>query len=336
MKSVSTKKLLALSTVAAFGLGGSFTFADMSMINVSGKTELDYKSSSSNDYETNLSADIELNMEILLKEGIRAVVLTELKRSLIENGNESVTQSFDWEKFVKEAYIEIETDKTLGFAKAVVVGKHKVAFSQAISKMAIPQDNLLYNLQNEQEVIGLTVAIPQSTLNIVDEAAISVFEAGKGDLRVAREKGISGKVTKKLTKQLKSTVSAMLKELPSSDWEKRAALGFVYADEKGNWTVWMEGIVLDQNPIYADARFGGNVGGSMKAGPGLVVVEYSYVNKYAHELGASYHIPVGGNLTLAPEVRIKQRLDGSKERTTRIGTRLTAAFGPRYKSLLEE
>lgn len=293
-------------------------------LRVDGQVNFDSTASDSSNYESKLRVqDAELRFELMLREGIKIVVKTELEKQL--NGSK-VFDDFDIEKFVEEAYIQIQTDK-LGLPRAVItVGKQTIAFGQNYTEMPMFKDGLLYNLSKNDEVIGMTIALPVNFMKIVDEVAISLYEAGAGDLRIADEHGASIKLSKQLSDRLKAQVSYMIQEnAAGGDNEQRASVGFVFTSKDGSWTVWAEGVMTKANPIVGDT-WGATVGGSYKVGPGAVVVEYSYLDGQAHEIAVAYNLPVGRNLVLSPELRHRMDLTGTGTDDTRIGIRARLQF----------
>lgn len=327
MKRTTISKALALPIVLAATLAAQPAAQAAPWLNVDGQINFDANSKNSNDYETShlRVQDAELRFELIIREGIKAVVKAELESKL---NSSTMDNDFDMDKFIEEAYIQIETDKISGLPRAIItVGKHEIAFGQHATELPMFKDGLLYDLTKQNEVIGMTVELPTNFFKIVDSVAVSVFEAGAGDLKIADEKGMSLKLTKKLSDQLQAQVSYMMKEhAGTTDKEQRGSIGFVFSSKDGNWKVWAEGVVVTKNPLYADDTKGGSIGGSYKVGPGTVVVEYSYLQDQAQEIAAAYNMPVGSNLVLSPEVRHRKDLSGTGSDDTVIGIRARLQF----------
>jgi hypothetical protein len=299
-------------------------------ITVSGQINFDVTASRNGDFERNLrTQDAEITLEIALREGIKAVVKLELERALIQNGQSVESLPFDLEKFIEQAYIRIETDKVTNLPRAIItVGKHSMAFGQQISRMPMFKDNLLHKLNRQSEVIGLTVALNPSFLKIVDEVAISVFEARAGDLQIDNKMGASMKLSKRVNHYIRVTASALYKQSldASRGDEARASLGFVWDNQDGTWSVWSEGIVFKNNPAYPDSSLAATAGVARKLGPGSVVVEYSYVQRFAKELGLAYNLPIGRNLVISPEVRYQFDRANGAPNDVRVGVRARVVF----------
>lgn len=315
----STHLVLSLILSAGFS---SYSVADTQVapwLRVGADASIETTASKVADYEASLKADVNLRFEVLMREGIKAVVKARLEQTLVNNGKSQDWQKVEIEKLVEEAYIQIETDKISGLPRAVITaGKQTMAFGQAMTELPMFRDNLLYNLNAEREMIGLTVTLPTNFLKVVDSVAISMYENGAGDFKIADEKGMSIKVSKAVTDQLKVQASALVKENKNqADNETRGSLGFVYAGADGKYKVWAEGLVFDNNPSLPNTRYGGQIGGSYQLGKGAVVVEYQYLEKQAKELAVAYNLPVNSWLVIAPEVRFRSNDNGTKD--TRVG-----------------
>jgi len=315
--------VLAVSTQASAQMNADW-------LKIGGQISFDATGSDSNDFERNLkTSDAELIFEVALHEGIKAVVRTELERQLMLNGVEVGSSNFDVEKFIEEAYIRIETDKVSGLPRAIVtLGKHSMAFGQQISEMPMFKDNLLYKVGREDEVIGLTVSMNTNLLKIVDQVAVSIFETGRGDLDISDKKGASVKLSKQLTQKIQATASALYKEslTAGGEDEMRGSLGVLFDNGDGTFRMWAEGMVLKNNPVYADSDLAATAGASKKLGPGSVVVEYSYVERFAQELATAYNLPVGKHLVISPEVRHTFERANNQKADTRVGVRARLHF----------
>lgn len=315
----SSHLVLSLILSAGFSVSSVADTQVAPWLRVGADASVETTASKVSDYETSLKADVNLRFEVLMREGIKAVVKARLEQTLVENGKSKDWQKVEIEKLVEEAYIQIETDKISGLPRAIITaGKQTMAFGQAMSELPMFRDNLLYNLSAEREMLGLTVTLPANFLKVVDSVAISMYETGAGDFKVADEKGVSIKVAKAVTEQLKVQASALVKEnAGQADKETRGSLGFVYAGTDGKYKVWAEGLVFDNNPSLPNTRFGGQIGGSYQLGKGAVVVEYQYLEKSAQELALAYNLPVNSWLVIAPEVRLRKNENGQSN--TRVG-----------------
>lgn len=324
-KTTTTLAVLAMITLSQSTLANS---NPAPWLEVDGQVNLDVTGKKGDDYERNLrTQDAELRFKMMIKEGIKAVVKTELERALEINGKGVTSPEFDVDSFIEEAYIQIETDKVSNLPRAIITaGKHKIAFGSQLSEDPMFKDNLLYNLMNQDQVIGFTVELPQSMMKIVDSAAVSVFETEAGDLKVGDHWGVSAKATKALSKQMQAQVSAMLKDNDSSDKESRASLGLVFQTESGI-KIWAEGVVSHNDPSASDDTiYGARTGASKKMGPGTVVLEYSYLKDQAQEILAAYNIEVGQNMVFSPMLRHSKDETGSASDDTTIGARLKLQY----------
>jgi hypothetical protein len=295
-------------------------------LDMSGSINFDVIGKDSNDFSRDLRVqDVELRFEILAKKGIKLVIKAELERVLNKYINDE-DLSTKIEQMLEEAYIEIETDKISGLPRAVItVGKQRMAFGRQIAELPQFRDSLLYQLQNEEEMIGLTVTLSPKFFNIVDEVAVSLYETGAGDFKISNDKAVSVQLSKKLTQQLEMQIAALMKQHGQLPEEKRARVGFVFTSEDGRVKVWADGLVMQDNPTYQDARYAGTIGASMKLGRGAIVIEASTLQKVAKELAVAYNMPVGAHLVLSPEVRLTEKENG--DRDTVIGIRARLEFG---------
>lgn len=323
----ATQLVLSLILSAGFSC---YSVADTQVtpwLRVGADTSIDTTASKVADYEATLRADVNLRFEVLMREGIKAVVKARLEQTIVENGKSQDWQKVEIEKLIEEAYIQIETDKISGLPRAIItVGKQTMAFGQALTELPMFRDNLLYNLNAEREMVGLTVTLPTNFLKVVDSVAISMYENGAGDFKVADEKGVSIKVTKAVSERLKLQASALVKEnANTTDKEKRGSIGFVYEGKDGKFKVWAEGLVFDNNPTMPNAKYGGQVGGSYQLGRGAIVVEYQYLEEQAQELALAYNLPVNSWLVIAPEVRYTKYENGQPD-NTRIGIQARVAL----------
>lgn len=225
----TTKLILSLIVSAGFSC---YSIADTQVtpwLRVGADANVDTTASKVADYEATLKADVNLRFEVLMREGIKAVIKARLEQTLVENGQKQDWQKADIEKVIEEAYIQIETDKISGLPRAIITaGKQTMAFGQAFTELPMFRDNLLYNLNAEREMIGLTVTLPANFLKVVDTLAVSMYEAGAGDFKISDEKGVSIRASKALSEKLKLQASALIKEnANTTDRETRGSLGFV-------------------------------------------------------------------------------------------------------------
>lgn len=333
-----------LTVVAPVLLMSSLAMAnglDTSWLQVQGDVNLDYFGKDSQDYASNLrvqSTNIKLTAEVA--KGIRAVVKASIDQDLRVNGAD-VGSTFDSKKFLEEAYIEVKMDELTGTPVAVVIGKQAMAFGQQMSNLPMYKDNLLYSANTIKDVIGVTVKLDNRLLGqAFDSLEVSAFETGANDMEIGDGRGLSIRASKQLTETLKATVSSAFMERADlgnksehlRDLERRSTLGLVYDNGNGTWKAYAEGIIINGEAAYADARYGATGGATIKAGPGVVAIEYSYLEKVAQEVAVAYNVPVGQFLTVSPEVRHTFEQDSGAASDTRIGVRMKASFGDNQKA----
>lgn len=322
----------ALAASMAFSTPNLYATELPDWLDISGSVNFDVTADDLENIDADLRAqDAELRFEILAREGVKIVIKAELERILNKYINDD-NLSTELEKMIEEAYIQIETDKVSKLPRAIItVGKHRMAFAQRLAELPMFKDSLLYQLTNEEEMLGLTVALPGNFFKIVDEVAFSLYETGAGDFSVAKEKGLTVRLSKKVTQQLEVQVSGMLKEHANSDNEMRASLGFVFTSEDGRWKLWAQGLVMEKNPEYMNSKFAAAVGAAMKLGAGAIVVEASAIENHAKEVAVAYSLPVGSHLVLSPEVRYLRYENGSDD--TIVGIRARIEFGKKSRGL---
>ncbi|MFZ4403597.1 MAG: hypothetical protein ACOYOK_05790 [Pseudobdellovibrionaceae bacterium] len=313
------------------------TLAMASWLKVEGTLNVDSFGSKNGDWKDTLrTASSSLAFEAAVREGIRVVLVAEWGRIFRENGRKA-SDEFDFEAFIKEAYISIELDK-LGRPRAIIrsvtVGKHGMAFGQGVSEVPMTDDNLMDGISKQEGVIGITFEINPQLLRIVDQVAISVFETAEDDLQISDNYGVSVKLGKKVTQQIELQVSGLYKQVlnesgPGTLDELRSSVGLVWTSEDEKTKVYGEFIYLNNNQEYLETDFAIQVGLSRQLGPGTVVFEYAYVQKYAQEMVAGYNLPVGKYLVISPEVRYqfaRKYADREHDDDLRIGVRTTLHF----------
>jgi hypothetical protein len=315
-----------ISTILTVALLITSAAQSQEWLDVSGSINFDVGGGKTNDGDWSRNdlkvQDAELRFEILAREGVKLVVKAELESLLNQSINDEQLNA-ELGKILEEAYIQIETDK-LGLPRAVVtVGKHRMAFGQRLAELPMFKDSLLYKLNNEEEMIGLTVSLPANFFQIVDEVAFSMYETGAGDMKFSDERGYSIQLSKRLSDQIKMQISGLMKQHTGSENETRGSIGFVFTTASGDMKVWAEGIVMQHNPEFADSRYGATVGAARKLGTGVIVIEASLLEKVAKEIAVGYSMPVGSYLVLSPEVRFVMKENGDNETVVGIRARLS-------------
>ncbi len=290
-------KTVALSALATLALSTTPVFAEPTLT-VEGTIQQDMSYNNVDDSVSMTNNEASIRATLAIREGLKAIV----KLNLADQVNGA---DFDWDSFesaIEEAYIEVDAN---GRA-TILFGKHQMAYAEQLAMMAIPENDQRFALANESEMIGLTVQIPKDSLSIVgqaiDQLEVSIFETGSGDFAVSGDMGASIRATKQLSDRLTTTISALMKQQAGDD-EYRAAVSVAYAADNG-FTYYAEGQWLHNSPTYPDAAYAVTAGVTKEVGPGLLVLQGSYVENYGGELGASYHLPITPNVTFAPEIRV--------------------------------
>ncbi len=257
-----------------------------------------------------VGAESSLVLSVAWKDAARAVLKARLDEIFEKEGFRS-NSDFDWQRFVEEAYIQLGTLD--GFPVALVIGKHQAAFGTQMAKMPMFAQNPLFQLQQEKEVIGMTLRLdPSFFTDVVDEIEASWFDSGEGDLRIGKLNGLSVRLTKGLTEQLLVRASYVHEgrgNHAGESPESRASLGLIYEEADGSFSAWLEGIRLDQSAQYPGSRYA--VTGGIAIRPGFmpwgeIVAEASYVERSVLELAGGVNVAATRNLTIGPEVRYRE------------------------------
>lgn len=283
--------VLSLAAVnAAFANNGVDVSVDARTTYESDKYEGDpnwYDGISADDINVTLSAD--------LASKVRAKVRTNL--AALFNGG-SVGDKL--EAAIEEATIEIREINGTPFA-AVIFGKKQVFGNEANKDMADYRDSLLYDLFTKDQVIGLTVEL-NDVLGFA--IAASAFENESGDLQFGSGWGFSASASRQLTENVRLRAQGMMQDAYGDLSDRRATVGLVYDSGDGRWSASIDGLYVEgvhcMNP---STNWGAQADARMKAGPGTVRVQASYLEDTAYQVAAAYDIPVAAGLVVSPTIR---------------------------------
>ncbi len=267
-----------------------------------------------------------VSMSVEWREKIR-LVLTGKLEEVFQNNEVEFNEDFDLEKFISEAYIEIR--EVAGTPMAIIVGKQPIPFGQNVQAMPMFRNNPLVNLQEIDEVYGLTVDLTEGLLGLFDQVEISSFETEAGDLQIGKIDGMSIRMSKMLTEQWLLTAShAQLgNDHLGTGTEKRTSIGLIGESEDGSLVGWVEGVLFSNNPEYPNSKFAITVGGQYQiAESTAVVVEYNYVESELHEIGAGVKTELTRNLSVGAEVRYRNYVT-EREDDVIFGITFTYRFG---------
>lgn len=246
---------------------------------------------------------------------------------LINMSDTSFTEDIDWEKFVREAYIEIRNINDMPVA--IIIGKQPIFFGQNIQQMPSWAQGPMRPVQEIREVFGITVSLTDTLLGLFDQIDYSLFEQGSGDLSIGKLNGQNIRFTKYLNKNLLLTMGA--KRIRVSDIESenqhQARIGLVGKSNNGKLIGWAEGVFLSNDPAYPGSNFAMTVGASYELLPNsTVVVELNYVNKYLTQLGFGLKTQMNETLQAGIDIRMGQNLQ-TNEMEYFLGFNLTYYFG---------
>lgn len=297
-----------------------------------------------NDFKLGYDAELNLNSinskvdadEIKLQESyvtlsaewknkIRAVVKTRLEEIFKENKIE-LNDDFSLGEFIREAYIEIR--EVNGSPMAIIVGKQPMAFGQGVEAMPLFRNNPLVELQEINEVFGLTVDLSEGLFGIFDQAELSVFETEGGDLKIGEIDGVSLRLSKMVTDQILLTLSHA--ELGNNhlgaEHERKTSVGLIGESTDGVLVGWVEGIYFSNSPDYPKADFALTVGGMMRVHETTdVIVEYNMIQNELKEIGLGVSTNLTQNVTVGAEVRYRNYVERKDDVV--FGISLTYRFG---------
>ncbi|MBT7608642.1 MAG: hypothetical protein HN576_02730 [Bacteriovoracaceae bacterium] len=272
------------------------------------------------------SADLRgsyVSLSIEWKEKIRAVITAKLD-ALFKEGKVEFNDDFSLGEFIKEAYIEIR--EVGGSPVAIIIGKQPMAFGQNIQAMPFFESNPLANLQEIDEVYGITVDLTEGLFGIFDQAEVSIFETEAGDMTLGKIDGVSIRLSKMITDQWLLTLSHA--ELGENDQgrERRTSVGLVGETTDGTLVGWVEGLYFSNNPEYPNSSFGITIGGMMRVHETTdVIVEYNWVERELQEIGIGVRTALTRNLSVGAEVRYRNYVERDNEIS--FGITLTYTFG---------
>jgi hypothetical protein len=260
------------------------------------------------------------------RQKIKAVLTSKLEHIFKENSLE-LNPSFSVQEFIREAYIEIRDIG--GIPVAVVIGKHPIAFGQNIHNMPLFEKNPLKDINEIEEVYGVTVTLTEGLFGLFDKVELSVFETKGLDLELGKIDGISVRLSKFLTEQWLLTIShaELGNNHLTSGHERRTSIGLIGETKKGDLVGWIEGTIFSNNPQYPNSSFS-ITGGLMYRVHATtdVMVQYTYIHNALHDLGLAVKTNITKNLTVGAEVRYRNYVERNEHELI-FGIALTYTFG---------
>lgn len=223
-------------------------------------------------------------------------------------------------------YIEIR--EVGGSPIAIIIGKQPMAFGQNVQAMPFFENNPLADLQEIKEVYGITVDLTEGLFGIFDQAEVSVFETGKGDLELGKVDGVSIRLSKMITDQWLVTLSHadLGNDGQSTGRERRTSVGLIGETSDGTLVGWVEGMYFSNSPEYQNSNFAITVGGMMRVHETTdIIVEYNWVEKELQEIGVGVRTALTSNLSIGAEVRYRNYVERDNEVV--FGIMLTYTFG---------
>lgn len=267
-----------------------------------------------------------ITLSTAYQERIRLALSANLAE-LINMSDISFDNEVDWEKFVREAYIEIRNINNAPVA--IIIGKQPIFFGQNIQQMPSWAQGPLRPVQEIREVFGITVSLTDTLLGLFDQIDYTLFEQEFGDLSIGKLNGQNIRFTKYLNKNLLLTIGAKRVRVSDvkSENQHQARVGLVGKSNNGKLIGWAEGIFLSNDPAYPGSNFAMTLGASYELLPNsMVVVELNYVNKYLSQLGLGLKTQMNETLQAGVDLRMGQNLQ-TNEIEYFLGFNLTYYFG---------
>ena len=266
-------------------------------------------------------------------EHLESRIKMRLNEDLRENGLWT-TPKWNGEDFLKEANIRIKDIG--GKPVAIVVGKQEVAYGLNHEGMVLYNDQPFDDINHLNKVFGFTVALEPDFLKGA-KFEISSFESGEGDLRIGSWDGVSARLSKNISQQLSLTLSSMYNGhgRDSSDAaELRQSVGVMYETKDGKYVSWIEGHLLNENPVYPESHLGVTAGLTRKFSHHEITVEASLVDRYLKQVGVSASVELLPHLTGGVDVRYTdyEQFEDRKRDGVSAGVRFTVPIGKKNKN----
>jgi hypothetical protein len=266
-----------------------------------------------------------VSLSVVYKNKIRAVITAKLEEIFKENKID-LNDDFSLGEFIKEAYIEIREIK--GAPVAVIVGKQPIAFGQNVQAMPIFSNNPLANLQEIDEVFGLTVELTEGLFGLFDQAEVSVFESKDKDLEIGKIDGVSIRLSKALTDNWLLSLSHVEQGNShlTSGSERRTSVGLIGETSDGALVGWVEGMYFSNNPEYPNSSFGITAGAMMRVHETTdIIVEYTWIEKEVSQIGLGARVALTQSISLGGEIRYSDYV--SRQDGFTVGISVTYTFG---------
>ncbi|HAZ14778.1 MAG: hypothetical protein A2X86_22355 [Bdellovibrionales bacterium GWA2_49_15] len=294
--------IMALMMIAPVAMAADATDTSLGdAFDVSMTTNWDnyFKPDGAGDYRFNSRIkSSSINLTANISKSIKAVLQLKIDQVIRKNGI-AVSQTFDLEGFIKNAYVEIVNIG--GQPIAVIIGKQKIPFSLGDGRLLDNHEDSLNPVRDMNDLVGFTVRLDYAMIGKIE---VAVFEnlAGKGDLDLGTIGSVAVRWSREVYKDI--TVSASYTHLgdeanPDADIVEIAG---VY--KLGDHTFYAEGMYFHNNPKYPNADFTVMAGYSYKLFKfGEVVAQMTYIHNYLFQVAAGMNFKVNDSLTVGPEVR---------------------------------
>lgn len=238
---------------------------------------------------------------------VRAVITANLEK-LKEQGELDFIDDFEVEEFIRDAYIEIKN--VAGTPVAMIVGKHRMAFGQNYQNMPVHNESPLSNLQEIEEVVGLTLKLNHGVLGQIEA---SFFETEAGDLGIGDETGYSIRLSRALTDKISASVSYASMTNQDGSEEDRMSVGIV-ARVNDQIVAYAEAINSDDG---SSDYWAFTLGAAYELdAKNSISVEYNTLEDELDQFGIAFSHKLSESTTVSLGLRHTQYEDGSDDDTS--------------------
>ncbi len=234
-----------------------------------------------------------------ISKNIKAVLQLKLDQVIRKNGI-AVSQTFDLEGFIKQAYVEIANIG--GQPIAIIIGKQLIPGSLAYGKPMLDfHEDPLHPVRDMNELFGFAVRLDYELIGKIEAAVFENLDA-KGDLDLGTIGSVSVRWSREVYQNL--TIGASYTHLGDEANPDADIVEVTGVYKLGDHTFYAEGMYFHNNPKYHNADFTVMGGYSYKFIKwGEVTAQMTYIHNYLFQVAAGMNFKVNDSLTVGPEVR---------------------------------
>ena len=234
---------------------------------------------------------------------------------------------FDLEEFIEEANIEIH--EVAGSLIVFIIGKQPLPFGQGVKAVPLAEDDPLARIKSKEEVFGFTINLREGLFNIIDFLEVAIAESEEEDLSIGEINSAAIRLTTIINDTLTISLSHLEIGHPSSEnpHERRSSLGFIVESENGGLVGWVEGLYLSKHPEFPNADFALVAGGMLRVTPKVnLVLEYSYLDDFLHQIALGPKINLTDRLTLGLQLSYNKLMEGDNSDEVVFGANVNYYF----------